>query len=394
MRASFTDARGNSPRDAPKQRYPSAAADELSAEDQAEISRAGLQSSAAASRQKRNSAAQGGGYQQPKPLELTVHSIRMLAHEQKDRHVLPGAQLGNLPAEVYARAKLTASTVTFDWSHTLKLDAQGQEAGVLRDVLFPRRADGQKAPPRLPVTAASEVPDSVRKAFTMFDFDHSGDIDSRELRKALEAMGMETDESQTRGVLAKYDRSGKGALTLVEFNKLVQEILEFQKKQEVRSRRHLPAISMTSSRDLHAISPAIPMRSPCDLPSPVAPGYLRRLSIASVPLHSLCTPCPITAEGVAHRTHLRRTRRRTCRTRRTRYTRRTTRRTRCRYLRTCARPSPCSTRTGAVTSTDTSSSRRCGSSGWRRTRCRCRASSKSTTRRAAASWTWPRSTSW
>ena len=204
MRASFTDARGNSPRDAPKQRYPSAAADELSAEDQAEISRAGLQSSAAASRQKRNSAAQGGGYQQPKPLELTVHSIRMLAHEQKDRHVLPGAQLGNLPAEVYARAKLTASTVTFDWSHTLKLDAQGQEAGVLRDALFPRRTDGQKAPPRLPVTASSEVPDNVRKAFTMFDFDHSGDIDSRELRKALEAMGMETDESQTRGVLAKY----------------------------------------------------------------------------------------------------------------------------------------------------------------------------------------------
>ena len=86
----------------------------------------------------------------------------------------------------------------------LKLDAQGQEAGVLRDALFPRRTDGQKAPPRLPVTASSEVPDNVRKAFTMFDFDHSGDIDSRELRKALEAMGMETDESQTRGVLAKY----------------------------------------------------------------------------------------------------------------------------------------------------------------------------------------------
>ena len=207
MRASFTDARGNSPRDGTahsKQRYPTGAADELSAEDQAEISRAGQQSSATDSRQKRSTAAQGGSYQQPKPLELTVHSIKMLAHEQKDRHVLPGAQLGHLPAEVCPRAKLTASTVTFDWSHTLKLDAQGQEAGVLRDALFPRRTDGQKAPPRLPVTASSEVPDNVRKAFTMFDFDHSGDIDSRELRKALEAMGMETDESQTRGVLAKY----------------------------------------------------------------------------------------------------------------------------------------------------------------------------------------------
>ena len=208
MRASFTDARGNSPRDGTahaRQGYPSAPAEGLSAEEQAEIRRAGLQSSAADSRQKRATAAQGGGYQQSKPLELTVHSIKMLAHEQKDRHVLPGAQLADLPAEVCPRARLTASTVTFDWSHTLKLDARGQEAGAaLRDALFPRRTDGLPASTRrLQVTAASAVPADVRKAFTMFDFDHSGDIDSRELRKALEAMGMETDESQTRGVLAK-----------------------------------------------------------------------------------------------------------------------------------------------------------------------------------------------
>ena len=212
MRASFTDGRGNSPRDGTahsnfdddrRRGYPPEA-EIRRAEEQAE-SRAGLQRSAADSRQKRATAAQGGGYQQPKPLELTVHSIKMLAHEQKDRHVLAGAQLADLPAEVCPRAKLTASTVTFDWSHTLKLDARDQEAGgALRDALFPRRTDGLPASTRrLQVTAASEVPDDVRKAFTMFDFDHSGDIDSRELRKALEAMGMETDESQTRGVLAK-----------------------------------------------------------------------------------------------------------------------------------------------------------------------------------------------
>ena len=178
MRASFTDARGNSPRDGTahaRQGYPSAPAEGLSAEEQAEIRRAGLQSSAADSRQKRATAAQGGGYQQSKPLELTVHSIKMLAHEQKDRHVLPGAQLADLPAEVCPRARLTASTVTFDWSHTLKLDARGQEAGAaLRDALFPRRTDGLPASTRrLQVTAASAVPADVRKAFTMFDFVHS-----------------------------------------------------------------------------------------------------------------------------------------------------------------------------------------------------------------------------
>ena len=67
----------------------------------------------------------------------------------------------------------------------------------------------------------------------MFDADRSGDIDTRELRKALQAMGMETDGQQTKEVLRKYDLSGKGKLDLVEFNRLVQEILLFQAKQEV-----------------------------------------------------------------------------------------------------------------------------------------------------------------
>ena len=74
------------------------------------------------------------------------------------------------------------------------------------------------------------MPDNVRRAFQMFDTDRSGDIDARELRKALQHLGMEADSAQTQGVLRKYDTAGKGKLVLVEFNKLVQELLDFQKK--------------------------------------------------------------------------------------------------------------------------------------------------------------------
>ena len=78
-----------------------------------------------------------------------------------------------------------------------------------------------------------EVPANVEKAFRLFDTDRSGDIDQTELRKALQNLGMEADSAQTREVMRKYDRAGRGKLGLDEFNKLVQELLEFQKKQGI-----------------------------------------------------------------------------------------------------------------------------------------------------------------
>ena len=69
----------------------------------------------------------------------------------------------------------------------------------------------------------------MRRAFQLFDTDRSGDIDSAELRKALQHLGMEADSAQTREVMRKYDISGRGKLGLSEFNKLVRELLEFQK---------------------------------------------------------------------------------------------------------------------------------------------------------------------
>ena len=74
-----------------------------------------------------------------------------------------------------------------------------------------------------------QVPENVRKAFAMFDTDRSGDIDRYELKQALRQLGMEADSAQTQGIIQKYDTTGRGKLDLAAFNKLVTELLAFQK---------------------------------------------------------------------------------------------------------------------------------------------------------------------
>ena len=75
------------------------------------------------------------------------------------------------------------------------------------------------------------VPENVRKAFDMFDTDRSGDIDRYELKKALRQLGMDADSVQTHGVLQKYDTTGRGTLSVQQFNKLVTELQAFQRTQ-------------------------------------------------------------------------------------------------------------------------------------------------------------------
>ena len=93
-------------------------------------------------------------------------------------------------------------------------------------------AYGQASTAARPTTASpsqATVPENVRRAFSMFDTDRSGDIDSRELRSALTQLGMESDSQQARDVMRKYDTAGRGKLSLTNFNALVQDLLQFQR---------------------------------------------------------------------------------------------------------------------------------------------------------------------
>jgi hypothetical protein len=65
----------------------------------------------------------------------------------------------------------------------------------------------------------------------MFDKDRSGGLDTRELGKALQQLGMEADSKQTIAMLQRFDKDGGGTLDVYEFAELVQAILDFQAKE-------------------------------------------------------------------------------------------------------------------------------------------------------------------
>ena len=68
------------------------------------------------------------------------------------------------------------------------------------------------------------VPRNVQEGFMECDTDGSGDISTKELKKALAKIGLKGDSSQAQGVIAKFDKSGTGKLNLVEFQSLVLEL--------------------------------------------------------------------------------------------------------------------------------------------------------------------------
>ncbi|EOD36304.1 hypothetical protein EMIHUDRAFT_70822, partial [Emiliania huxleyi CCMP1516] len=71
-------------------------------------------------------------------------------------------------------------------------------------------------------TSDSLVTDPIRRAFEALDRDHSGSLDSRELRSALRKLGLtEVDADATKAIMRKYDTDKGGRIELVEFASLV-----------------------------------------------------------------------------------------------------------------------------------------------------------------------------
>ena len=54
--------------------------------------------------------------------------------------------------------------------------------------------------------------------------DESGDIDVKELRQALNHLGIQTSSSQAEKVMLKYDKDGSGELDFEEFTRCIREV--------------------------------------------------------------------------------------------------------------------------------------------------------------------------
>ena len=103
-----------------------------------------------------------------------------------------------------------------------KLDASGQEAA-------PRPSGGGSSSIGgwFGFGSSSKWTDAdVRRAFHKYDGNSSGKLDYKELRAALQDLGLRHDTDEAVRVLREFDRAGDGLLSLDEFGKLVRQLAD------------------------------------------------------------------------------------------------------------------------------------------------------------------------
>lgn len=69
------------------------------------------------------------------------------------------------------------------------------------------------------MSAPSE--DEIKQVFDQFDADGSGYIDSSEIAKVCEALGVEASSSDIEAIIAEADSSGDGKVSFEEFKKAI-----------------------------------------------------------------------------------------------------------------------------------------------------------------------------
>ena len=75
------------------------------------------------------------------------------------------------------------------------------------------RAGGKSKKPGL----SEEQIEEIREAFNLFDTDHSGNIDYRELKAAMRALGFEVKKEELKKMITDVDSDGSGSIEFPEF---------------------------------------------------------------------------------------------------------------------------------------------------------------------------------
>ena len=64
---------------------------------------------------------------------------------------------------------------------------------------------------------SEEQIEEIREAFNLFDTDHSGSIDYRELKAAMRALGFEVKKEELKKMITDIDADGSGNIEFPEF---------------------------------------------------------------------------------------------------------------------------------------------------------------------------------
>ena len=68
-----------------------------------------------------------------------------------------------------------------------------------------------------------DIPKTSQEAFSLFDTDHSGTIDYRELKVAMRALGFAVKKDEVDAIMREYDRDDSGSIEYPEFREIMME---------------------------------------------------------------------------------------------------------------------------------------------------------------------------
>lgn len=94
----------------------------------------------------------------------------------------------------------------------------------------PAGRGGKLAGPARELT--DEEVQEIRSAFNLFDSDHSGTIDYRELKVAMRALGFAVKGSEVKTILKNYDRDDSGKIEFDEFLEIMREKMTERSPEE------------------------------------------------------------------------------------------------------------------------------------------------------------------
>ena len=77
-----------------------------------------------------------------------------------------------------------------------------------------------RSPSLAAIPAAAPPRDAQREVFDKYDTNHNGELDHKELRSALESIGLKKTSAQAAALLAKYGKHQSGLIEFDEFQQL------------------------------------------------------------------------------------------------------------------------------------------------------------------------------
>jgi centrin-1 len=102
-----------------------------------------------------------------------------------------------------------------------------------------------------------EQVEEIREAFNLFDTDHSGSIDYRELKAAMRALGFEVKKEELRKMITDIDADGSGQIEFPEFLEMMTGKVQSPRGTDHHLAPATPACPLVHRYDLPCAAPRV-----------------------------------------------------------------------------------------------------------------------------------------